>query len=189
MFVLSLKIKEAYLLPMKDLKDLLATQGGIATGQKTIRGTPHDAVIIGHFTLDSKQDKSNIKNSGLDGFYSYSAVNGAHFASTWKNWAACKLFARNYDLLFVPTVSPGYQDKSKERNIKYNSSLRHRSNGEYFGVGWRTAQGMNAQFIMINSYNNFVEGKRTRTFYLMDKIVLSLRIYIELVVNTRVFVQ
>lgn len=146
-------IKQAYELHLTELKELFAHNN-----KNSIRGTKHDAIIIGHFLLDLPEDKTFIRRSGVDGFYSQSAVNGAHFSSTWKNWNACYQFAKRYDLIFVPTVGPGYQDKIKERSNKIKS-LRHRSNGEYYGVAWRSAKKTNTQFVLLNSYNDFVHGE------------------------------
>lgn len=142
-------IKEAY--KLTDLKHILV-------GKDSIRNTPMDAIIIGHYLLDDAQDKFIIRRTGIDGFYSYSAVNGGHFSATWKNWAACRTFAKQYGLIFVPTIAPGYQDKIKAKNGKL-AKLRHRSNGEYYGVGWRTTRTIGSEFVLVNSYNNFIEGK------------------------------
>lgn len=150
-------IKDAHEIELSDLKETFAYRN-------SIRGTKHDAIIFGHFSLDAPEQKSILRRSGLDGFYTYSAINGAHFSSTWKNWATCKNFAKAYNLAFVPTVAPGYQDKLKERSGKVKS-LRHRSNGEYYGVAFRSAKATNAQFVLINSYNNFVHGKILTTFF------------------------
>uniref|UniRef100_A0A336M8J0 CSON013532 protein n=1 Tax=Culicoides sonorensis TaxID=179676 RepID=A0A336M8J0_CULSO len=145
-------IKDAYELHLTELKELFAHNN-----KNSIRGTKHDAIIIGHFLLDAPEDKTIIRRSGVDGFYSHSAINGAHYVSTWKNWQACFQFAKKYNLIFISTIGPGYQDKIKERSNKIKN-MRFRSNGEYYGVGWRSAKKIDAQFVLLNSYNDFVHG-------------------------------
>ena len=66
--------------------------------------------------------------SNFDGFFFFNASNGANFFSTFKNWEKLRKFADMYNLIFVPTVSPGFHDSK----AKYNPMRRFRSNGMYF---------------------------------------------------------
>lgn len=59
-----------------------------------------------------------------------------------------------YNLLFIPTVGPGYHDAS----TKYNPLRRFRSNGQYFEIGFKTAILQKTEFMSIESYNNFIDG-------------------------------
>lgn len=120
----------------------------------------------------TKESKAIIRKSCFDGFYTGNASNGANFFSTFKNWEKLKKFAEMYNLIFVPTVSPGFHD-AKE---KYNPHRRFRVKGQYFEgmrhflwhgifnyflillVGFKTALKQNTEFISIESYNNFVHG-------------------------------
>ncbi|KAG5672366.1 hypothetical protein PVAND_002498 [Polypedilum vanderplanki] len=132
---------------IKDWSKLLSNNGII-----TIRNTNYDSLILAH--LESKESKGIIRKSNFDGFYSQNASNGANFFSTFKNWEKLKKFAEMYNLVFVPTISPGFHDAKP----KYNTLRRFRSNGQYFEVGFKTALLQNTEFISIESYNNFIHG-------------------------------
>lgn len=76
----------------------------------------------------SKESKAIVRKSCFDGFYTSNASNGANFFSTFKNWEKLKKFAEMYNLIFVPTVSPGFHDAK----AKYNPLRRVRVKGQYF---------------------------------------------------------
>jgi glycoprotein endo-alpha-1,2-mannosidase len=80
------------------------------------------------FYSRSKESKQIVRKSNFDGFYTFNASNGASFFSTFKNWEKLKKFADMYNLIFVPTVAPGYHDSK----AKFNPMRRFRSNGMYF---------------------------------------------------------
>ena len=46
----------------------------------------------------------------FDGFYTYFAANGFTYGSTIKNWNILSKFAKTNNLMFVPSVGPGYLD-------------------------------------------------------------------------------
>lgn len=104
----------------------------------------------------TKKHISLIRRSNFNGFYNRQPSNGANYISTWKNWAALKRSADKHRLLFVPTVGPGYNEDKKQP--KTGSLRRHRTNGQYFGVAWRTAVSISAQFVAIASYNDWPSG-------------------------------
>ncbi|XP_075152329.1 glycoprotein endo-alpha-1,2-mannosidase [Haematobia irritans] len=115
-----------------------------------------DAFYIGHIRLKNHADY--MKRLCLDGFYSKLPSNGATFASTWKNWSYLKSFALTYKMLFVPTVGPGFAERNKFP--RHGDIQRHRSNGRYYGVAWRTAILNHVGFINIASYNNWADGSQ-----------------------------
>ncbi|XP_017843869.2 glycoprotein endo-alpha-1,2-mannosidase-like protein [Drosophila busckii] len=115
-----------------------------------------DAFFIGHIRLKSHADV--MRRLCFDGFYSKLPSNGAVFASTWKNWSYLKSFALSYKMLFVPTVGPGYAERNKFP--RHGDIQRHRSNGRYYGVAWRTAILNHVGFINIASYNNWPDGSQ-----------------------------
>lgn len=106
------------------------------------------------FIFRTKESKTIVRQSNFDGFYTFNASNGATYFSTWKNWEKLKKFAEMYNLIFVPTVGPGYHDASPN----YSPLRRFRSNGQYFEIGFKTALLQNTEFISIESYNNFNFG-------------------------------
>ncbi|XP_037960156.1 glycoprotein endo-alpha-1,2-mannosidase-like protein [Teleopsis dalmanni] len=115
-----------------------------------------DAFFIGHIRL--KNHAETIRRLCFDGFYSKLPSNGATFASTWKNWSYLKSFAITYKMLFVPTVGPGFAERNKFP--RHGDIQRHRSNGRYYGVAWRTAIINHVGFINIASYNNWPDGSQ-----------------------------
>lgn len=126
----------------------------------SIRKTKYDAIVLNHIV--TKDTLASSKRSQFDGFFTYSASNGETYASTWKNWIHISHFADQYKMLFIPTIGPGYVEKiwkgHRDQKQKHHS-IRHRGNGNYYGVGWRTAiQLENDPFVSISSFNNWAEG-------------------------------
>ncbi|XP_036328663.1 glycoprotein endo-alpha-1,2-mannosidase-like protein [Rhagoletis pomonella] len=115
-----------------------------------------DAYFIGHIRLKNHVDI--MRRLCFEGFYSKLPSNGATFASTWKNWSYLKSFAMTYKMLFVPTVGPGFAERNKFP--RHGDIQRHRSNGRYYGVAWRTAILNHVGFINIASYNNWPDGSQ-----------------------------
>lgn len=110
------------------------------------------------FVVDfsTRKDVSLIKTSNFNGFYSRMVSNGATYAGTWKYWSDLKKSADKFKLLFIPTVGPGYDENNKLPAIA--SMRRHRTNGQYYGVAWRAAIAIRAEFIAIASYNDWHAG-------------------------------
>lgn len=110
-----------------------------------------------NFRISStRKDVSVIKVAQFNGFYSRTVSNGATYASTWKYWSELKKSADKFKLLFIPAVGPGYDEYSKQPKIA--STRRHRTNGQYYGVAWRAAISIGAEFINIHSYNDWLSG-------------------------------
>lgn len=126
----------------------------------SLRKNKYDAIFLNHIT--TKESLAATKRSGFDGFFSYSASNGATYASTWKNWQHISQFAHQYKMLFIPSLGPGFAQKvfkDHKNHKEKHHTVRHRANGNYFGVGWRTAiQLQNDPFVSISSYNNWHDG-------------------------------
>ena len=51
-----------------------------------------------------------MKQANFDGFYTYFASNGFTYGCNIKNWNILSKFARNNNLIFAPSVGPGYID-------------------------------------------------------------------------------
>ncbi|XP_012159676.1 glycoprotein endo-alpha-1,2-mannosidase [Ceratitis capitata] len=115
-----------------------------------------DGYFIGHIRLKNHVDI--MRRLCFEGFYNKLPSNGATFASTWKNWSYLKSYALTYKMLFVPTVGPGFAERNKFP--RHGDIQRHRSNGRYYGVAWRTAILNHVGFINIASYNNWPDGSQ-----------------------------
>lgn len=96
-------IYDSYVFPSSAWWEILSESGNL-----TIRGTEIDAIYIG--LLCDSQHRNHIKKSNFDGFYTYFAVNGFSYGSTWKNWIELKKFAVQNGLWFIPSLGPGYID-------------------------------------------------------------------------------
>lgn len=142
-------VYDSYLIPFSSWKELLGKNE-----KYTIRDTKYDAIFIG--LIVDQEHRYHIKKSRFDGFYTYFATNGFTFGSTWKNWNGLAKFARQNHLLFIPSVGPGYIDIQIR---PWNSNnARHRRNGQYYDVAWRSAIKCNTQFISVTSFNEWHEG-------------------------------
>ena len=96
-------IYDSYVFPSSAWWELFSPRGNL-----TLRGTEMDAIYMG--LLVYSQHRSHIKKSHFDGFYTYFAVNGFSYGSSWKNWKDLNKFAKTNKLLFIPSVGPGYID-------------------------------------------------------------------------------
>jgi glycoprotein endo-alpha-1,2-mannosidase len=72
----------------------------------SIRNTKFDCIAIGLYLNDN--DKKKILNSGFDGFYTYFASEGFTEGSNSKNWFYLNDWANQNNLLFIPSVGPGF---------------------------------------------------------------------------------
>lgn len=160
-------IYDSYLTPATAWRELLGAKGNLS-----IRGTSDDAIFLG--LLVEMQHRNDIKKAHFDGFYTYFASNGFTYGSSWKNWRNLAKWARQNNLIFVPSIGPGYIDT---RVRPWNSpNTRHRRHGKYYEVGWRSAISAGAEIVTITSFNEWHEGtqiepaipKSTQSFSYMD---------------------
>lgn len=123
-------------------------------GPDTLRGTPHDAFVIG--TLLGKDEKTLITRGCFDGAYSYFATDGFTHGSTSHNWKGLVEWATGAGKVFIPSVGPGYNDtKIRPWN---RPATRGRRNGAYFRTMMDRAINSGAKTISITSYNEWGEG-------------------------------
>lgn len=120
-------------------------------GSLTIRDTKYDSLLIGKiffliFIIDlliiialyiNNNDEITIKNVGFDGIYTYFVSENFTHGSTMKNWPSLSSLCNKYNLLFIPSVGPGYNDTSvRPWNLK---NAQSRANGEYYKKHFRMA--------------------------------------------------
>lgn len=142
-------VYDSYLTPAIAWRELLSTKGNLS-----VRGSDVDAIFIG--LLVDIQHRYHIKKSHFDGFYTYFAANSFSYGSTWKNWKSLAKFAVQNGLIFIPSVGPGYIDTQVRPWNARNT--RHRRNGQYYDVAWRTAISSNTNYISITTFNEWHEG-------------------------------
>ncbi|XP_046738133.1 glycoprotein endo-alpha-1,2-mannosidase-like protein [Diprion similis] len=142
-------IYDSYVFPSNSWWELLSDRGNL-----TLRGSEIDAVYMG--LLVDAQHKNHIKKSHFDGFYTYFATNEFSFGSSWKNWRDLNKFAEQNELLFIPSVGPGYIDTQVRPWNAHNT--RHRRHGQYYDYAWSSAINSGATTVSITSFNEWHEG-------------------------------
>ncbi|KAB0802442.1 hypothetical protein PPYR_04628 [Photinus pyralis] len=142
-------IYDSYLTPAISWMEILTPEGAFS-----VRGGRMDAIFLG--LLVDIQHRYHIKKSHFDGFYTYFAANSFSYGSTWKNWKTLAKFAKQNELIFIPSVGPGYEDTQvRPWNTK---NIRQRRQGQYYDVAWRSAINSNVKYISITSFNEWHEG-------------------------------
>ena len=122
--------------------------------KSTIRKTPLDAVFIGLWT--TRFDGDFIAKAGFDGFYTYFASDGFSYGSTTSNWPDMAIFAHKHNLIYIPSVGPGYMDtRIRPWNEK---STKDRDMGAYYENMYKKAVNTHPDFISITSFNEWHEG-------------------------------
>lgn len=123
-------------------------------GSSTIRGTTHDAIVIGQWT--DENDGELLLAGGFDGYYTYLGSEGHTYGSTVENWSALDVWAWENDMIFIPTIAPGYDDS---RVRPWNAeAIRLRDHGGYYQMMTRAAIQTDPAFITISSFNHWQEG-------------------------------
>lgn len=124
------------------------------SGISSIRGTDLDIVAIS--LLVGRDHEKFVVNSGFDGFYTYFGTDKFSYGSTQANWKRLAEFARLNNLLFIPSVAPGYDDTQVRPWNKENT--RDRANGYYYTRSIFAALGSDPQIVSITSFNEWHEG-------------------------------
>lgn len=140
---------DSYLIRADQWSKLLSPEGDI-----TVRNSPYDAVFVG--LIVEERHQGDIIAAGFDGFYTYFASDGFTFGSSTRNWANLANSAKSRDLLFIPSVGPGYVDTQVRPWNGHNT--RNREHGGYYEQSFRAAQGCRASIISITSFNEWHEG-------------------------------
>ncbi|XP_016075711.1 PREDICTED: glycoprotein endo-alpha-1,2-mannosidase [Miniopterus natalensis] len=154
------------------------------SGSWSIRNSPYDALFIALVVED--RHKYDIVKSGFNGIYTYFATNGFTYGSSYENWAKLKLFCDQFQLMFIPSVGPGYIDTSIRPWNTQNT--RNRINGKYYETALNAALQAHPSIISITSFNEWHEGtqiekavpKRTGNTVYLDYRPHKPSLYLEL---------
>jgi hypothetical protein len=93
---------------------------------------------------------------GYRGFATFFASDQASWASSHDNWKQLSEISKDRGMLFVPGVSPGYNDAVIERwNTRWH---RARNCSSYYDERWRAAIESRGDIVMVNSFNLWPEG-------------------------------
>lgn len=172
-------VYDSYLTPSDSWAELLTPKGS-----QTIRGTPYDGVFVA--LIVEERHKNDILSSGFDGMYTYFASNGFSFGSSHQNWKAIKEFCDTNNLLFIPSVGPGYVDTAVRPWNNHNT--RNRVNGRYYETSLQAALTVRPEIVTITSFNQWHEGtqieravpKKTVTRLYLDYLPNQPEHYLEL---------
>ncbi|XP_034506300.1 glycoprotein endo-alpha-1,2-mannosidase-like, partial [Ailuropoda melanoleuca] len=172
-------IYDSYITKPEKWANLLTT-----TGSQSIRNSPYDGLFIA-LLVESKH-RYDILQGGFDGIYTYFATNGFTYGSSYENWARLKFFCDQFNLLFIPSVGPGYIDTSIRPWNAQNT--RNRISGKYYETALGAALHAHPSVISITSFNEWHEGtqiekaipKRTSNTVYLDYRPHKPSLYLEL---------
>lgn len=142
-------IYDSYLTSPESWSELLSP-----TGAHSIRDSAYDSLFIA--LIVEERHKHDILAGGFDGMYTYFASNGFSFGSSHHNWKAIKAFCDANNLLFIPSVGPGYIDTSIRPWNNHNT--RNRVNGRYYETALQAALNVRPDMVTITSFNEWHEG-------------------------------
>lgn len=143
-------IYDSYLIPVSEWRQVFKP------GSKSyIRQSKHDFVAIA--LLVQETDKRVILDAGFDGFFTYFASVGFSYGSTTAKWSLLAKFAKQQNLLFIPSFGPGYDDT---RVRPWNSkNSKDRKDGRYYREMFQAALRTNHGGILsLTSFNEWHEG-------------------------------
>ena len=148
-------IYDSYLLdPDSWAKLLQAPSDELENRDTSIRNTELDGVFIG--LLVERKHMTDIRKAGFDGFYTYFGTDTFTFGSNPLNWQQISTFATRSNLIFIPSVAPGYNDETIRPWNKINT--RSRRGGLYYEGCFRSALAVHPLVISITSFNEWHEG-------------------------------
>ena len=142
-------VYDSYLISPKSWSTILKKDG-----KNSIRNTKYDCLMIG--LLVEHEHKSKIEDGHWDGFYTYFAVDGMTYGSTFINFHSLRVFADKNNLIYIPSVGPGYNDIPVRPWNRQN--IRDRQDGRYYKKALGYAKRNTEQFISITSFNEWHEG-------------------------------
>ena len=147
-------IYDSYLVSAPDWAQLFQPDGAL-----TVRGTDVDGIFVG-LIVESKS-KTDLLSAGFDGIYTYFASDGFTYGSNSRSWISLAAFARNSNLLFIPSVGPGYIDTTIRPWNKRNT--KQRQGGKYYEDSFKAALAAKPPLISITSFNEWQEGTQIET--------------------------
>ncbi|KAM7083326.1 LOW QUALITY PROTEIN: glycoprotein endo-alpha-1,2-mannosidase-like protein [Ciconia maguari] len=128
------------------------------SGSHSLRNTAYNAVFVA-LLVEEEGHKHDILSTGYDGTYTYFASNGFSFGSSHQNWKAIKTFWDSNNLIFIPSVGPGYIDTSIRPWNNHNT--RNRVSGKYYETALQAALMVRPEIVSITSFSEWHRGTQT----------------------------
>ena len=152
---------DSYHMTPQQWKQLLSPDGSM-----TIRGTEHDCIFIA-LVLDMIDEGVQ---GQFDGVYSYFAATDFTRATHTSQWKGYVKEAVQHNMLFIPSVAPGYDDT---RLRPWNDmATRARQHGAYYDQMWRAAIDSGASIIAVTSYNEWGQPSSQRSLQHSSRLKL-----------------
>ena len=122
------------------------------TTSSTIRNTKYDAVFLSLYLSPNNSEKL-VLNGFFDGIYTYFVSKKFTYGSNPNNWSSINSFCERNNLLFSPSIGPGYNDLRVRPWNKEN--VQSRAGGEYYKNYYDAVKKLNPSpaFISITSMN------------------------------------
>ncbi|KAF6016787.1 MANEA [Bugula neritina] len=140
---------DSYQVQVKEWKKLFSVLESM-----TVRNTEYDGIFIG-LAVESNH-LPQIYNAGFDGLYTYFASNSFVYGSRPSHWNSMSKYCKEREMLFIPSVGPGYIDT--EVRPWNNINTKDRDNGRYYRTNFKKALISLPDIISITSFNEWHEG-------------------------------
>ncbi|KAH0787091.1 glycoprotein endo-alpha-1,2-mannosidase-like [Histomonas meleagridis] len=99
--------------------------------------------------------------TGFDSVYSYFASESFTYCSNISHWKSLVTDSQERNISFFPTVGPGYDNEKVD--VWNHEATRSRENGLYYDRMWNAAIETSPKVIIVNSFNNWMEGTQIET--------------------------
>ncbi|XP_065183189.1 glycoprotein endo-alpha-1,2-mannosidase-like protein [Sycon ciliatum] len=140
---------DSYKIPTDQWKALL-TEGGAMS----IRASKYDCLMVG--LVVNKNDLEKLHAAGFDGSYTYFASKTFTFGSNPENWKWLNELSAKLNMLFIPSIGPGYDDTAIR---PWNADTRQvRAGGKYYRDMISAVLELDIEAISITSFNEWGEG-------------------------------
>ncbi|OHT09898.1 glycoprotein endo-alpha-1,2-mannosidase [Tritrichomonas foetus] len=106
-------------------------------------------------SINTKNHVGIAVEDGFDGVFTYFASEASTWCSNISHWKILKKDAKDRGIIFIPSVGPGYNDEKIDR--WRNDNGRSREGGQYYDRMWKAAIETRPKFVVINSFNNWME--------------------------------
>lgn len=172
-------IYDSYMISKKAWSEIFRKDGAF-----TVRDTDLDGIFIG--LVVERKHQMELQSAGFDGMYTYFASDGFSYGSTITNWPTLASYAKAANMLFIPSIGPGYNDERVRPWNKKNT--KDREGGGYYEHRFQTGVHVKTDLLSITSFNEWHEGtqiekavpSQTNTFRYLDYAPKESDLYLSL---------